>query len=276
MECKLENITVHYEAFGEGRPLVVLHGWPADHLTCVRFLEPIFEQRGGWKRIYPDLPGMGKTPGMDWITKQDDVLDVVLNFISNVAPGQSVSVAGYSYGGYLAQGVVYQKPALVNGVFLIAPATVNPFADERERSLPQHITFVEDETLIEELEPDEAEAFQSMTVVQNRKTLEEFKDFARAMKMADQEYLSRLEGNFAFSFDVRVLPEPFDRPALILAGRQDSALGYHDAWDILENYPRATFAVLDRAGHPLPYEQEHLLHALVDEWLDRVEEHSGA
>ena len=225
MECQLENITIHYETFGEGKPIVMLHGWPADHLSCARFLEPIFKQRSGWQRIYPDLPGMGKTPGVDWITKQDDVLDVVLNFIN----------------------------------------------DERERSLPQHITLVEDKALIEELEPDEAEMFQSMTVVQSQKTLDEFKDFlGRAIKMADQEYMSRLRNNFAFSFDVRVLSEPFDRPALILTGRQDSVLGYCDAWDILENYPRATFAVLDRAGHALPHEQEDLLHVLVDEWLDRV------
>ena len=27
MECKLDNITVHYEMIGEGRPLVVIHGW---------------------------------------------------------------------------------------------------------------------------------------------------------------------------------------------------------------------------------------------------------
>jgi pimeloyl-ACP methyl ester carboxylesterase len=123
MECQLENITIHYETFGEGRPIVMLHGWPADHLSCVRFLEPIFKQRSGWKRIYPDLPGMGKTPGMDWITEQGDVLDVILHFINRVVPGQNVSVGGYSYGGYLAQGIVHQKPALVDGICLFAPAT---------------------------------------------------------------------------------------------------------------------------------------------------------
>jgi pimeloyl-ACP methyl ester carboxylesterase len=251
----------------------MLHSWFADHLGCTRFLEPIFKRRSGWKRIYPDLPGMGRTPAMDWITEQDDVLDVVLNFIRSVVPGQNVSIAGHSYGSYLAQGVVYQKPALVNGVFLLAPSIG---VDERERSLPRHVTLVENKALIEELEPDEAELFQSAFVVQSRKTLDEFKDyFRRAIRMADQEYLSRLENNYTFSFDVRVLREPFDRPVLILTGRQDSVVGYRDAWGILENYPRATFAVLDRAGHLLPYEQEHLLYVLVNEWLDRVEEYSG-
>jgi pimeloyl-ACP methyl ester carboxylesterase len=116
-----------------------------------------------------------------------------------------------------------------------------------------------------------------MTVVQSRETLFEFKDwFRRTRRMADQEYLSRLADNYAFSFDVEVLAEPFDHPALIVTGQQDSAVGYRDAWEIVENYPRATFAVLDRAGHPLIHEQTHLLQLMVDEWLDRVEENTAS
>ena len=58
-------------------------------------------------------------------------------------------------------------------------------------------------------------------------------------------------------------------------GRQDSAVGYVDAWHVLENYPRATYAVLDRAGHGLGEEQKGLFRALAGEWLDRVEESSA-
>jgi pimeloyl-ACP methyl ester carboxylesterase len=71
---------------------------------------------------------------------------------------------------------------------------------------------------------------------------------------------------------VDTLAEPFLSPTLILTGRQDHWWGYQDAWTILENYPRATFAVLDRAGHAVWVEQEDLVTALIREWLDRVEE----
>lgn len=62
---------------------------------------------------------------------------------------------------------------------------------------------------------------------------------------------------------------------LLVTGRPDSTVGYAGAWDLLEDYPRATFGVLDRAGHALPHEQPELLRALVPEWLDRVDEHRG-
>ena len=78
-----------------------------------------------------------------------------------------------------------------------------------------------------------------------------------------------------FSFDVDTLPTPFDGPTLMLTARQDHLCGYRDAWDLLDNYPRATFAVLDRAGHFVNIEQDVLCQALMREWLDRVEEYAA-
>ena len=96
------------------------------------------------------------------------------------------------------------------------------------------------------------------------------------MAIADFEFLGKLKEHDAFSFDIHKLPQPFAKPTLILTGRQDSNCGYVDAWSILENYPRATFVVLDRAGHGVEVEQEGLFRILASEWLDRVEEGIGS
>jgi pimeloyl-ACP methyl ester carboxylesterase len=64
----------------------------------------------------------------------------------------------------------------------------------------------------------------------------------------------------------------YANPTLILVGRQDATVGDAGVWRLLEHYPRATFAVLDRAGHGLVHEQVGLVTALMAEWLDRVRE----
>lgn len=43
-----------------------------------------------------------------------------------------------------------------------------------------------------------------------------------------------------------------------------------DVWRILDNFLRATFVVLDGAGHNLPIEQEDLFTSLVNDWLVRT------
>jgi len=274
MDCKLKDIIVHYELFGGGRPIIMLHGWSVDHRHMVSDMEPLFRQRDGWKRIYLDLPGHGRTPGKDWITNQDKILDVVLDFIDNLIPGQRFVVAGASAGAYLARGVVHHRSASIDGLLQIAPMII---ADNAKRHVPSDVTLVADPALVSELAPDEAEFFQ-MAVVQSRKVVDYIRaNLLSASEIGDQAFQAKIQHpeNYAFSFDVDALPKRFPAPTLIVTGRQDSIVGYRDAWEILENYPRGTFAVIDRSGHFMAFEQEDLFHALVGEWLDRVEEYTG-
>jgi len=273
MKCDLEKGTIYYEVYGEGRPLILLHGMGVDHRHMKSAMEPFFNHRAGWKRIYFDMPGMGKSnQAGKWITSNDDMLEVVLDFIDQVIPDQRFVVAGTSYGGYMARGVLYQRQALIDGLLLIVPAIV----PKETRTVPPQVTLVEDPKLLAEIAPEVVEGFKAMVVVQNRKVLDSFNtDIIPAAKLFDPELEPKLRANYAYSFEVDKLAEPFDGPTLILTGRQDGEGGYQDAWNILENYPRATFAVLDRAGHALGVEQEGLFTALVHEWLDRVEEFAG-
>lgn len=76
----------------------------------------------------------------------------------------------------------------------------------------------------------------------------------------------------------------FLRPTLILVGRQDSRVGFLEALAtgsevrpeigiaLHEQYPRATIVVLDRAGHALPVGSTEVFHALVRDWVARMEE----
>jgi pimeloyl-ACP methyl ester carboxylesterase len=238
-------------------------------------MEPLFKQRDGWKRIYIDLPGHGKTPGKDWISNQDRMLDVLLGFIDDVIPGQRFVVAGASAGAYLARGVVHHRPAFIDGLLLIVPLIV---ADEAKRLVPSPVTLVADPELVSRLEPDEAEVFQ-FAVVQSKKIADFVQSkYTSAGLVGDQAFQAVIREhpeNYAFSFDVDALPKPNPAPTLFVMGRQDCMVGYRNAWEILENYPRGTFAVLDRSGHFLEVEQEGLFQALAGEWLDRVEEHAG-
>jgi len=77
MECELDGLTVYYEIEGEGTPILMLHGMPCDHTHMLFEMERLFVHRAGWKRIYVDLPGMGRTSGAGWIQSNDDVLNVL-------------------------------------------------------------------------------------------------------------------------------------------------------------------------------------------------------
>lgn len=115
-----------------------------------------------------------------------------------------------------------------------------------------------------------------LAVVQNVEIWQRYnKEIFSGVKIADGPFLEKLRNEcFLFSFDVDSIKSEFGKPVLFLLGKQDASVGYKDAWNILDNFPRATFAVLDRAGHNLQLEQVELFNCLTDEWLDRVEEYT--
>lgn len=234
-------------------------------------LEPVFADRPGWKRIYPDLPGMGRTSG-DGIATQDQVLDALIPFIESATGGERFVIGGFSYGAYLALGVACKRPEMLDGLLLVAPGGLP--GGGAEPTLPEHQTLVSDPQFFEGL--DEA-TFGNVAVVQSQELRELIKNVALpAIQRADHEFLARLSEHWAFSFDVECLKTTFSGPTLVVTGRQDSHVGYHDAFGLLENFPRGTYVVLDRAGHSLVAEQRSLFTALVAEWLDRVEEHGAS
>ncbi|HZU68377.1 MAG TPA: alpha/beta hydrolase [Ktedonobacteraceae bacterium] len=263
MECHLGDLAISYETYGSGRPIVMLPGRPSDHGIMERFMEPLFTQRDDWLRIYPDLPGTGRTPAPDRLATHDAMLDTMLAFIDAIIPSQRFVLAGYSYGGYLARGVVSRRTTLIDGLMLCAPQVK---ADPAQARLPEKTILVEDPLCLSELGP-----VADMIVVQTPRVVEAVRQVLAEVQLADFPHQEQLEAAGPSSFEVAP-PVPFDGPTLIITARQDQVVGYRAAWDLLDTYRRATFSVLDRAGHFVPIEQDALCHALMREWLDRVEE----
>jgi len=262
---------MHYKICGRGRPLVALHGFTRDHRLMQGCLEPVFRKRGGWMRIYPDLPGMGKTLGTEGITSTDQMLGAVLQFIEKVIPGQRFVLAGESYGGYIARAVIQNKPSIVDGLLLICPLIV---PERSKRKLPQLRVLLQDSRFLSTLSEGDEALFRKDHAILTPKVWKRFaKEVLPGIRAADYEFLEQIEKQgYPLSYDLDGNNEVFDKPSLLLAGRQDDTVGYSDALPLIEKYPRMTFAVIDCADHDLQIEQEKIFSTLTNDWLDRIEQ----
>lgn len=262
VEYVVGDVSVFYVEHGEGLPMLALHGAGVDHREVMACLDPVFDGLAGYRRIYLDLPGMGRTPAPETIRSADDVLDLLLAFIDGVIGDQPLLIAGHSAGGYFAQAIAGRRQEQVVGLALLCPLLAGIHDVPR-----RDVVFGSGDVG----SPD----FRDYFTVQTAETLDRYERYVQpAAGLADEFALERIGERW----DLATRPEdaaPHRCPTLLVTGRQDATVGYAGAWDLLERYPRATFAVLDRAGHALPHEQPELLRALVTEWLDRVHEHSS-
>jgi pimeloyl-ACP methyl ester carboxylesterase len=270
----VNGIPVHYAQHGSGTPVLALHGAGVDHREIMAALEPLFADRPGYRRLYPDLPGMGRTPAPETIDSNDAVVELLGGLVDAVIGQEAFLLVGHSYGAYLARAVANRRPGQVAGLAVLCSTDGLGREDER----PSHVVLhsADDLDVDDALEPAMAAEFRNYLVVQTPATLRRFQEaVAPGVALADQTALERVFARWR----LRTPPEqgaPYTNPTLILAGRHDATVGYAGSWGLLEHYPRATFAVLDRAGHALVHEQVGLLTALLAEWLDRVGEHHAA
>ena len=271
MKIEAGGVEFSYDEYGAGRPILMLHGWPGSRVLMTNPLEPLFEGRPGWRRLYPDLPGMGKTAGPDSISDQMGMLEATRRFMDAVAPGEPFAVVGVSYGGYLALGFLHELADRLTGLALWSPMLAHP----SKATLPEHRVLFHDPAVDAELADDEREWLE-ISVVQIPRTLAAFRASVKpGLLAADRDFLRRVAQGFEFPFDARVVEPPFERPSLLLVGHQDSAVGYADLTRMLESFPRGTLAVVDRAGHGIAEEQREVFGTLFGDWLDRMALEAG-
>ena len=259
MECRINEVTVNYAEYGSGVPLVALHGAGVDHREIEAAVEAVVPD-SGYRRIYPDLPGMGRST-TGGLACNDDVVALLADFVNRVA-GEPALLLGHSYGGYLARGLAAQRPDVVRGMALLCPIA------ERSGNVPDHDVVRQAAQAYDELEPALWAGFDEYFVVRTSATARRYRDHvAPGTTLVDQAALGRI---FA-GWTVNVGSDTFFAPTLIVAGRRDSIVGYSDAIELLERYPHASLAIIEGAGHALMHERPELLAALVGDWLDRTQ-----
>lgn len=253
MKCNIRGLQINYEEYGSGKPILFLNSNGTDMRSMIYCMEPLFKNEDKWRRIYVDQPGVGGTKAGEWIKNSDDMLDSILDFAEVVIPEKSFSVAGRSYGGYLALGMLKKRPDILNGMLLICPGI---FMGEEARDIDKNIE----------------EVFNVDPEVEKRIEERIRKELAEATEKTDTEFMDRLRKNLKFSFAISEFERSFNKPVLVIVGKQDDVMGYRDSFNLLSNFSRATYCVLDKASHIPQIEQEGLFNALVKEWLYRVDE----
>lgn len=264
---EINDSSVYYQIHGDGLPILMIAGWGMGfQLMSGCMEEPVCSINYPFKRIYLDLPGMGRsTPGS--VKNSDDMLEILFAFIDHFIPDNGTFLlAGESYGGCLAQGLIHKMPERVLGVLYICPHLV---VGEEKNGLPVMEVLEKDESFLKTLSNEEKEAFEYYGVVQNESVWNRYKEqIYEVLKMQNSFFLENvLDG--AFSYDI-TLKTPFEKPALIITGKQDFAVGYKNQFSALDSYPRGTYVALDKGGHNAQIEQAELFTCLVKEWLRRV------
>lgn len=251
---------------GSGTPIVAVHGNGVDHRILLGLDDAL--DAPGWERIYLDLPGFGATRSLPADGGLPALADWLVGTVDELVGSQPFALLGNSLGGLLARHVGAARRDRLRGIALIAPV-VDPRASARR--VPAFEVHQRDDALLAALEPSDRAAFEEMTVRQTAVAWSAFRaEVLPGVRAASATAMARLAAEYTLE-EPEASAEPTDVPSLIVCGAQDQVVGWSDQRALLDHYRRATFAVLDGAGHNPAVDQPDLARALIRDWRQRME-----
>jgi 3-oxoadipate enol-lactonase len=122
------TINLDFEEFGQGVPLVLLHGFPLNR-SCWLPLKPYLEKKV--RVILPDLRGHGKSPAGDEPSTMRLMAEDVAVLTQKLGVDKFI-LAGHSMGGYVSLAFAHAYPQRLLGLGLVATMAANDSPEKRQ------------------------------------------------------------------------------------------------------------------------------------------------
>lgn len=254
--------TFEYDDIGNGRALVLVHGFPLDRTLWRYQLEGL---QSVARVIAPDLRGFGLSDDAPEIMQMDDYADDLKALINSLNLARPV-ICGLSMGGYVALAYIAKYPDAVSALIL---ANTRAGADSKKVREGRHKTA--DKALAGDV-PDIAESMLPMMLTEatlaERPTLAEYVRSMMARQRANG-VAAALKGMAARPDRTAMLPE-IKIPTLIITGSEDTLISPDESKSIHKAIPHSKLVVIPSAAHALNLEQPSEFNTAVKEFIAKL------
>jgi len=117
----VNDIDVRMRRVGEGKPLLILHGWGSS-INSWKHVQDIIAAVG-YDVVCPDLPGFGESESPEKPWHVNDYVQTVLQLADRVG-FKKFTVLSHSFGGQIAVKLAADNPECVEKLILCAPSAI--------------------------------------------------------------------------------------------------------------------------------------------------------
>ena len=261
----VRNAQLFTRAFGQGQPIVVLHGGPDFDLS---YLLPEMDHiLDGFRRIYYDQRGRGKSAAnveLEDVTIESEVSD--LEAVRQYFQLESMTLLGHSWGVVLALEYALLQPRRVSRLILLNSAPVSHadsrlLRQERLRNTPNDIAELKARRLTDDFrrgDPDAVAEYYRVHFRATVKPLQHLENIVGRLRASfTQESILKARAIEKHLMDETWASETYDLiprlqtleiPTIVIHGDYDF-VPLECATHIAEAIPGARFLLLENCGH---------------------------
>jgi len=235
----VKGLKINYLVMGEGKPLLILHGWGSKSTNWKKVGEMLIGR--GVKVIIPDLPGFGQSQIPKTVWDLDDYADFVRKFIKKLNL-KDFYLLGHSFGGAVA--VKYALNFPPKKLFLVSAACFRK-SSFRKKTLKLISKLFKIFSFI----PYARKAFYKFIVKRS--------DYPLAQVVMKQIYLEAIKQDIGDSLDL------IKTPTIIIWGDKDKVTPLVQAHLINSKIKGSQLKIIPDADHDLNYKNSAELADLI-------------
>lgn len=257
------QVTLSVDIRGDGPALLFIHGYPLDRSMWKHQVATL----SGWRRIAPDLRGLGASDAPDSGYSMATYADDLVRLLDKLKVQKAV-VAGMSMGGYIAFELLRRYRDRVSGLILVDTKAEADTADgKKARDAMADIARAEGAAAIAErmtprilgrtTQQTQPQLVQQVTEMIAKAPVAGIVGALQAMR--DRPDSTPLLGTIAV-------------PTLIVVGQEDELTPPANARTLLDAIPSAALTTIAGAGHLTPLEAPTAVSRVFAEFLEAVRE----
>lgn len=257
-----QNKPVHYKVYGQGKPVVLLHGFGEDSTVWepqVNFLKEKF------RVIVPDIPGSGQSelvPGA-LIETHAEMLQQLFDLELLSAPGNQSSLIGHSMGGYITLAFAEKYPDRLSSFGLFHSSA---FADPEEKiaTRKKAIGFIQEKGAYNFLKTSIPGLFTTEFRNQHPHRVDALVEAAK--NFTPEALIQYYEAMIARPDRTQVL-QSFNRPVLFLIGQHDAAIPFESSLRQCYLPAQSHVHILRKSAHMGMWEEEEKANNILLQFL---------
>ena len=228
----IDGQRLHYEESGEGKPLILMHGWGCDHTT----VRSVAAAAAASHRVYNiDMPGFGLSPEPTSVWGVTDYSRLIERFMAELGIERPV-LAGHSFGGRVAIMLASGKQSF-DSIVLIDAAGIKP-----RRSINYYLKVYSFKTTKAVMK-----LFMGKTAYEKR--LETMRRKRGSSDYANSSAVMRAVMSKVVNEDLTPLLSEIKAPTLLIWGENDTATPISDAKKMERLIPDAGLVSFAGCGH---------------------------
>lgn len=261
MQTKIvNNARLAFIDRGQGRVLLLAHGFPMDHAMWSAQIETLSKNH---RVIAVDLRGFGQSEATEASTTMEQFADDLAALLDALGIDEPVVLAGLSMGGYVALAFWRKYASRLRGLILCDTRAEadSPETAQARQAAAQRVLKDGPNALVDGMAP---KLFAKQTLEQRLELVDALRRMAQG---CSAQGVAAAALGMGLRHDSTAMLGEIRCPTLVIVGLEDIVSPPEEMRRLAHAIPHAQLVEIPNAGHLSPMEQPDLVNAAIKEFL---------